>query len=90
MALRDLIAWRTYEPAEYSDLEILQSNEKIKAISTFCNNAGLALLAAGVARWWDPKIGLDGGAIAAFCVGAFGVVLSVTICAWLKEIEWRP
>ena len=88
MALRDLITWRTYDPSEYSDLEIVQSNAKINAISMFCNNAGLALLAAGVARWLDTKT-VDWAVLVSLCVGVFGVVLSVAICALLKEVEWR-
>jgi hypothetical protein len=89
MALRDLFTWRTYDPSEYSDLEIVQKNAKINAISLFCNNAGLALIAAGVARWFDTKAG-DWAVIVSLCVGAFGVVLAVAICALLKETEWRP
>jgi hypothetical protein len=88
MALRDLFAWRTYDSADYSHSELLQRNEKIKAVSTFCNNAGLALLIAGVARWFDATKGFDGAAIAALCVGAVGVMLSIAICVFLKEVEW--
>jgi hypothetical protein len=88
MALRDLFVWRTYDPDAYTHSELLQRNEKIKAGSLFCNNAGLALLIAGVARWFDPKHGLDRAAIAAFCVGAVGVTLSVFACTFLKEVEW--
>lgn len=87
--LRDLLEWRTYEPNDYARSELLQRNEKIKAGSLFCNNAGLALLVAGVARWFDPKIGLDWAAVMAFCVGATGVMISVLACTFLKESE-RP
>jgi hypothetical protein len=87
MNWRDLFEWHTYDPNLYTPSEILQKNERIKALSLFANNAGLALLIAGVARWFDARVGLDRAAIAAFCVGAFGVMLSVAICAWLKEVE---
>lgn len=87
MVWRDLIHWRTYDPSLYAPSEILQRNEKIKAISTFANNAGLALLATGVARWFDPGKDLDEATIAALCVGVLGVALSVAVCELLKEAE---
>lgn len=87
MSWRDLIQWRTYDLSLYTASEILQRNEKIKAISTFANNAGLALPVAGVARWFDPEKDLGEATIAAFCVGSLGIVLSVAICGFLKEVE---
>lgn len=87
MSWRDLVRWRTYDPSLYAPSEILQRNEKMKAISTFANNAGLALLVAGVARWFDPAKDLDEATIAALCVGTLGVTLSVAICSLLKEVE---
>ena len=59
MSWRDLTQWRTYDPNLYAPSAILQRNEKIKTISMFGNNAGLALLVAGVARWFDPTKDLD-------------------------------
>lgn len=88
MSLREWFQQRTYDPHLYTPSEVLQKNERIKALSTFSNNAGLALLAAAVARWFDPKTGFDGAAIAALCVGAIGVTLSIAICVFLKEVEW--
>ena len=89
MSWRDLIQWRSYDPSPCTPSEVLQRNEKIKAISLFTNNAGLALLAAGVARWFDPVNGLDGATIAALCVGAVAIVSSVATCAFLNEAD-RP
>ena len=71
MSWRDLFQWRTYDPSLYTPSEILQNNERIKTLSLFSNNAGLALLVAAVARWFDPKTGFDGAAIAALCVYAY-------------------
>jgi hypothetical protein len=88
MTWRNLLEWRTYDPSLYSPSEILQRDERIKAISLFANNAGLALLATGVARWFDSAKGLDGAAIAALCVGTLGVTLSVAICVFLQEVDW--
>lgn len=87
MSWRDLIQWRTYDPSLYAPSETLQRNEKIKAISTFANNAGLALLVAGVARWFDPAKDLDEATVAALCSGTLGVTISVAICSLLKEVE---
>ena len=60
MSWRDLVLWRSYEPGLSTPSEVLQRNEKIKAISSFMNNAGLALLVGGVARWFDPGRDLEG------------------------------
>ncbi len=87
MSWRDLIQWRSHDPVLSTPSEVLQRNEKIKTISSFTNNAGLALLAAGVARWFDPGKGLDGSTISALCVGALGIMLSVALCALLNEVE---
>ena len=81
------VGWRIYDPSLYAPSEILQRNEKIKAISTFANNAGLAFLVAGVARWFDPAKDLDEATIAALCVGTLGVTLSVAICSLLEQVE---
>lgn len=59
MSWRDIIQWRSYDPGLSTPSEVLQRNEKIKAISSFMNNAGLALLVAGVARWFDPGRDLE-------------------------------
>jgi len=87
MAWRDLFVWRTYDPNDFTHSELLQKNEKIKAISLFCNNAGLALLVAAVARWFDAN-GIDWAVVVGLCVGAFGAILSVAMCEFLKEVEW--
>lgn len=87
MSWRDLIQWQSYDPSLCTPSEVLQRNEKIKAISSFANNAGLALLAAGVARWFDPANGLDGATIAALCVGAIAIMTSVVTCGFLNEVE---
>lgn len=52
------MSWRTYEAGEYTRSEILQRNEQIKSLSNFGSNAGLALLAAASARWFNVR--LDG------------------------------
>ena len=87
MSWRDLIHWRSYDPSTGTASETLQRNEKIKALSSFASNAGLALLVAGVARWFDPVRTWDGPAVAALCVGAVSVMLSVALCALLNEVE---
>jgi len=89
MSWRDLIQWRSYDPSLATPSDVLQRKEKIKALSSFTNNAGLALLAAGVARWFDPTKGVGGATVAALCVGALGIVLSVAACAFLNEVEQR-
>ena len=89
MSWRDLVQWRSYKPGLGTASENLQRSEKIKALSSFANNAGLALLVAGVARWFDPVKAWDGPALAALCVGAFSVMLSVAICGLLNEVV-RP
>jgi hypothetical protein len=53
--------------------ETLQRNEQIKALSTFGNNAGLALIAAGSARWFS--VALDGFAIA-WSLGGLALIWS--------------
>ena len=63
------------------------ANEKLNAISSFMNNAGLALLVASVARWFDPGRDLEGATVAALCVGALAIVSSVATCGFLSEIE---
>ena len=86
MSWRDLIQWRTYDSSLYAPSEILQRNEKIKVTSAFANNAGLALLVAGVARWFDPAKKFDEATIAALCSGALCVTVSVAISSFLKEV----
>ena len=87
MSWRDLVQWRSYDPGLSTPSEVLQRNEKIKAISSFMNNAGLALLVASVARWFDPGRDLEGATVAALCVGALAIVSSVATCGFLSEIE---
>lgn len=87
MSWRDLMQWRSYDPGLSTPSEVLQRNEKIKAISSFMNNAGLALLVAGVARWFDPRRDLEGATIAALCIGALAIMSSVATCGFLSEIE---
>jgi hypothetical protein len=43
---------RDYDMGEITRSEILQRNERIKAISGLCINAGSALVIAGAARWF--------------------------------------
>jgi hypothetical protein len=43
---------RTYDGAELSRSEILQRNERIKALSGLCKTFGSALVIAGAGRWF--------------------------------------
>jgi hypothetical protein len=78
----DLFQWRTYDLSLYTPSEILQRNEQIKALSLFCNNAGVLVVAAGAAEWW--KHGLDHDAAIFLCGGAFVILISVLILMALK------
>ena len=46
------MARREYEAGEVTRSEILQRNERIKAVSGLCVNVGTALVIAGVGRWF--------------------------------------
>jgi len=43
---------RGYRGTEPTKAEILQWNERVKAVSGLCINVGTALLVAGAARWF--------------------------------------
>jgi hypothetical protein len=47
---------RTYKIDELTRSEILQRNEKIKAVSGLCVNVGAALVIAGAGRWFYTAI----------------------------------
>lgn len=46
------MARRDYEVSEVTRSEILQRNERIKAVSSVCRNFGTALIIAGFGRWF--------------------------------------
>jgi hypothetical protein len=62
---------------EKSRSELLQRNEQIKAATTLAGNAGLALVAAALGRWFFE--GLDGNVI--FWLVGGSVLMPVSVKA---------
>lgn len=70
------------EPDRNSRSQLLQRNERVKAVSTLMGNAGLALVAAGLGRWFLE--GLDGhGAL--WLLDGFAIIgVGVTLLTLLE------
>lgn len=59
---------RSYQSGEVTRSEILQRNERIKALSGLCKTFGTALVIAGAGRWFYTRV--DGYTIFWLVTGA--------------------
>ena len=55
------------------DMQSVRFNEKVKRISTLLGNAGLGLIAAGVARLWGDHVNVTPGPLL-WIVAGVGVI----------------
>ncbi len=67
---------------EKSRSQRLQRNEQVKAVSNLCGNAGLALFAAGLGRWFFE--GLDEHALLWLLDGAAIIGVGVMLLTLLE------
>lgn len=65
-----------------SHSQLLQRNEQLKAASSVAGNGGLALVAAGLGRWFFE--GLDGNVVLWLLVGSVVISASVKVLVLLE------